>query len=82
MRQQEDIVEEATLAQARAIIQNAIDRSGMNPDELRKKLGFDRSFIPSLLSGDRPLTVRLMAAILFACGFEVRFSIEPVEVEP
>jgi transcriptional regulator with XRE-family HTH domain len=78
-RQKQDLerLEEMTIAMAQSEIQGAMDASGLRQSELAEKLGKPRSFISRILRGDHDLTVRTMARIFGACGFEVRFKRVP-----
>jgi plasmid maintenance system antidote protein VapI len=69
-----DIVEETALAMAQAEIQNAMDESALRQTDLAMRLGKPRSFISKILSGNHNLTIRTMARLFAACGFELRFS--------
>lgn len=82
-----EVLEEAALAMAQSVIQNAIDESGISRAELARRMERNRSFISRMLSGSHNLTVKTMARSLAACGFEVRFERVPiacnwVEAEP
>jgi len=73
-----DVLEEAALAMAQAVIQNAINRSGISRAELARRLKRQRSFVSRMLSGDHNLTVKTMARALAACGEEVRLGSERI----
>jgi ribosome-binding protein aMBF1 (putative translation factor) len=73
-----DILEEAALAMAQAVVQNAINRSGISRAELARRLNRSRSFVSRMLCGDHNLTVKTMARALAACGEEVRLGSEPI----
>ena len=73
-------LDEMSLAMAQAEIQIAMDESGLKKSELADKLGRPRSFISRILSGNHNLTIRTMARVFGACGFEIRFNRVPVEV--
>jgi transcriptional regulator with XRE-family HTH domain len=73
-----EILEEGALAMAQSTIQNAINLSEITRAELARRLGRPRSFISRMLRGDHNLTIKTMARTLLACGYEVRFSIEPL----
>lgn len=73
-----EILEEAALAMAQAVLQNAITRSGISRAELARRLKRPRSFVSRMLCGDHNLTVKTMARALVACGEEVRFGSEPL----
>jgi antitoxin component HigA of HigAB toxin-antitoxin module len=70
-------LEEMSLAMAQAEIQIAMDESGLKKSELADKLGRPRSFISRILSGNHNLTIRTMARVFGACGFEIRFQRAP-----
>ena len=73
-----EVLEEAALAMAQSVIQNAIDESGVTRAEMARRMDRDRSFVSRMLSGSHNLTVKTMARSLAACGFEVRFERVPI----
>ena len=66
--------EENAIALANALMLGALHEAGMRRTDLARALGVSRPFVTKLLQGDHNLTVRAMARILAACGFELRFS--------
>ncbi len=70
-----EVLEEAALAMAQSVIQNAIGESGITRAEVARRMERDRSIISRMLSGSHNLTVKTMARSLAACGFEVRFEL-------
>jgi transcriptional regulator with XRE-family HTH domain len=73
-----ELLEEAALALAQSVIQNAIDESGVSRAEVARRMERNRSFVSRMLSGSHNLTVKTMARSLAACGFEVRFERVPI----
>lgn len=67
-------LEEMTLAMAQAEIQNAMDAKEIKPSALASSLGRPRSFISKILRGNHNLTIRTMARVFAACGFELTFK--------
>lgn len=76
-----DIFEETALAVAQAEIQDAMDKSCLRRTDLAMRLGKPRSFISKILGGNHNLTIRTMARLFAACGFELRFSKVAAAVE-
>jgi transcriptional regulator with XRE-family HTH domain len=73
------VVEETALAMAQASISNAMAASGVTRAELARRLECPRSAVTRMLSGGHNLTVKTMSRALAACGFEPRFSYEPLQ---
>lgn len=71
-------LEEMTIAMAQYEIQSAMDATGLRKSDLAEKLGKPRSFVSRILRGDHNLTIRTMARVFGACGFEMRFKRVPV----
>jgi predicted transcriptional regulator len=72
-------LEEMSLAMAQAEMQISMDESGLKRSQLAEKLGRPKSFISRILSGNHNLTIRTMARVFGACGFEIRFNRVPIE---
>jgi len=70
--------EEIALAMAQSTVADAIERSPLSQSGVAKQLGINRSFITRVLRGDHNLTVKTMARICAAAGFELRFGVVPV----
>jgi transcriptional regulator with XRE-family HTH domain len=73
-----EVLEEAALAMAQSVIQNAMTESGIKQSEVARRMERDRSFVSRMLSGNHNLTIKTMARSLAACGFEVRFERVPI----
>ena len=71
-------LEGITLAMAQSEIQAAMDESGLKPSQLAERIGRPRSFISKILRGDHNLSMRTMARVFGACGFEIRFGRAPI----
>jgi hypothetical protein len=76
-----DVFEETALAMAQAEIQNALNESSLRRTDLALRLGKPRSFVSKILGGSHNLTIRTMARVFAACGYELRFSRVPAKVE-
>jgi transcriptional regulator with XRE-family HTH domain len=75
LRDQLDQAEEMTLAMAQSWICIALRRSKVKKSELARRLGVSRPYVSNLLSGGENLTLRQLARVMWALGFEVRFDI-------
>ena len=73
-----EVLEEAALAMAQSMIQNAINQAGISRADLARTMERPRSFISLMLSGSHNLTVKTMSRALAACGFEIRFQHVPI----
>jgi hypothetical protein len=73
-----DQMEEVALAMAQAEIENAVSCSGLKYSEVAERAERPRSFISKILRGNHNLTIRTMARMFAACGYELRFGREPV----
>jgi hypothetical protein len=67
-------LEGITLAMAQSELQAAMDESGMKPSQVADSIKRPRPFISRILRGDHNLTIRTMARVFGACGFEIRFG--------
>lgn len=67
--------EELALAMAQSTVSEAIYRSPLSQSGVAKRLGINRAFIAKILRGDYNLTVKTLARVVAACGFELRFSL-------
>ncbi len=76
-----DVIEETALAVAQATIQNAIEDAGLKRIEIARRMGRPRSFLTKMLSGGHNLTIKTFARALAACGFEMRISYVPINME-
>ena len=68
--------EELALAMAQFEMENALNDSGLRRTDIAKRLGVTRPFIAKMLRGDYNLTVKSMARVMAACGYELRFGRE------
>jgi transcriptional regulator with XRE-family HTH domain len=72
--------EELGLAMAQSEIVKAMKAGNLTRAQLAENLGRPKSFISKILGGGHNLTVKTMARVLAACGFELRFQrTAPVE---
>jgi transcriptional regulator with XRE-family HTH domain len=69
-----DHAEEIALAMAQSALQGALNDSGLRRSDVAARLKVSRPFITKMLRGDYNLTVKSMARVFAACGFEVRFE--------
>lgn len=69
--------QEAALARARNIIQDAMDASGITKAQLARRLGVKPGYITRFLQGGSNLTIRTLARALASCGFE--FNLKLIE---
>lgn len=70
-----EIMAERELA---AVLREAIERSGLDRQEIAKRLGVHRSNVSKILNSPRNLTVRMAARVLRAAGARFAFSTVPV----
>jgi transcriptional regulator with XRE-family HTH domain len=73
-----EALEGITLAMAQSEIQAAMDEIGLKPFQVAERSGRPRPFISRILHGNHNLTIRTMARVFAACGFEVRFGRTPI----
>lgn len=66
---------EATVTMAQSTICEAMERANVRPSELARRLQVSRPYVSKLLNGGANLTVRQLARVLWALGFEVRFTL-------
>ena len=74
-----EVIEETAIAMAQATIQAALNESNVSRSDLAKRMGRPRSFITKMLKGDHNLTIRTFARALAGCGYELRYSYQPIE---
>jgi hypothetical protein len=72
------LVEESALNQAQLLLERCVESSGVSRRELQRRAGMSVD-IPHILCNN--FTVKTMAKLLFACGYEVRFSISKIETK-
>jgi hypothetical protein len=72
------LVEESALNQAQLLLERCVESSGVSRRELQRRAGMSVD-IPQILCNN--FTVKTMAKLLFACGYEVRFSISKIETK-
>jgi hypothetical protein len=73
-----DVVAETALAMAQSEISRATEAAGLKLSVASVLANRSKGWGTKLLKGERDLTVRDMARIIGACGFEIRFAIVPV----
>lgn len=66
--------EEAATIDASEVLARALEASGLSRTELAHKLGVSKSEITHRLRGERNITVRKLAATLFACGHQLELG--------
>jgi hypothetical protein len=69
-----DVVEETALATAQATLQIAINKSKASKEVIAKRAG--EFNIAYTLRGGHNLTVKTMARIAYACGYEIEFKLK------
>lgn len=72
-----DQMEEIALAMAQAEIEDAVSCSGLKYSQVAERADRPKSFISKILRGNHNLTIRTMARMFAACGYELRFGREP-----
>jgi hypothetical protein len=66
--------EELAIATAQLDMEVAIAKSGLQRSEIADVMGRPKSFISKIMGGGHNLTIRTMARLFAACGFELRFG--------
>lgn len=66
--------EEAAMVDASELIAAALEASGMSQADLARALNVSRSEVTARLGGQRNLTVKSLAATLYALGAELKLS--------
>lgn len=61
-----------------AVLREAVERSGVDRQEIARRLGIHRSNVSKVLNSPRNLTVRMAARLLRAAGARFTFSTMPV----
>ena len=73
-------LEEAALAEAQAVISQAMKQAGLLQYELAHYLQVPPSAISRMLNGKQNLTLKTFTRALIVCGFQPTFTIQPIEV--
>lgn len=76
-----DVEAEALIAQASDLIAETMQETGMSKSELARRLGVSRAHITQTLSGERNLTLRTIAEILYTLGRRLECHSLPLEDE-
>ena len=75
-----DVLEEIGLAMAQTEIASALVDSNLRRTDVADRASRPLSFLSKILRGNHNLTVRTMARIVGACGYELRFAHVPISV--
>ncbi|MDE2814078.1 MAG: helix-turn-helix transcriptional regulator [Gemmatimonadota bacterium] len=73
-----EVLSESALAQAQAVIQNAMDQTSTSRADLARGMNRSRSFVSRFLSGSHNLTIKTMARAALVCGYEIKFGLAPL----
>jgi DNA-binding phage protein len=73
-----EILEETAIAIAQAEICAVMRMTSTPKGEVAKRLGMSSPSVTRALKGDHNLTIRTMARLFGACGYEVRFVAVPI----
>lgn len=73
-QKESEIIQEAALAQAQAVIQMAMNDAVLTKKQLATRMNRPLVFVTRMMEGDHNLTVKTLAAALAACNREVRFG--------
>ncbi len=74
-----DVLAESAIAVAQSTIENARIGQKLTRAALAKRLGCSPAHITQMLRGEHNLTVRTLARVLGACGYEVEFRLWPID---
>jgi transcriptional regulator with XRE-family HTH domain len=72
------VEEESLILEATEMIEGLLENKGLNRKELAEKLGRSKGFITQILSGDRNMTLRTLAALAFALDHRVNVAASPL----
>jgi transcriptional regulator with XRE-family HTH domain len=72
------VAEERLILEATELISERMETAGVTRAELAERIGTTRSHVTQLLAGNRNMTLRTLADVGFALGFEVRLAAVPV----
>jgi transcriptional regulator with XRE-family HTH domain len=72
------VQEESLILEATELIEEILEKTGLNRKELADKLGRSKGFITQILSGDRNMTLRTLAAFAFALDHRVSVAASPL----
>lgn len=70
--------EESLIAEGTELIAQLLEAQGVSRQELAARLGKSKGFVSQLLSGERNMTLRTVAALGFALGTRVELSHSPL----
>lgn len=73
-----EVLSESALAQAQAVIQNAMDQTSTSRADLARGMKRSPSFVSRFLSGSHNLTIKTMARAALVCGYEIKFGLTPL----
>jgi len=73
------LVEEETLiADAAELICQLLERDGISRQDLATRLGKTKGFVSQLLTGERNMTLRTLASVLFVLGHRFELAAKPL----
>lgn len=73
------LVEQETLiADATELICQAMDVGGINRQDLATRLGKSKGFVSQILTGERNMTLRTLADVMFALGHRFELAAKPL----
>lgn len=76
------MVEEETLIEATMEMISAIlEEDGLSRTELAKRLGRSKGYVSQILSGDRNMTLRTLAQVMFALDSRAKIKVEPLSAK-
>jgi transcriptional regulator with XRE-family HTH domain len=72
------VAEETLIADATELICQVMEQDGVSRQELARRLGKTKGFVSQLLTGERNMTLRTLADVLFALGHRFELTVKPL----
>jgi len=75
------VAQETLIADATELICDVMERQGVSRLDLARRLGKSKGFVSQILTGERNMTLRTFADVLFALGHRAELCVAPKNAE-